>query len=142
MRHAAARPAPVSRAWGLSRAKGLGASGIGTPAQPATQDPFAVHVRLKASQQGVSPNLLHALIGAVEGSDWREVACEDLSPFVSRLGETGCRSGRSGLHTRRRGCRWHEPAFRDGSAVPVQGRPAPGATSPVTAEACATAATA
>ena len=73
---------PKSRQW-------LGAVGIHTPEQLAAQDPFEVFARLKAMQPGVSLNLLYALIGAVEGRDWRAVAREDRTSIVLRLEEMG-----------------------------------------------------
>ena len=73
---------PKSRQW-------LGAIGITSPDELKAQDPFVVYARLKATQPGVSLNLLHALIGAVENRDWRDVAREDRTSIVLRLEDTG-----------------------------------------------------
>jgi DNA transformation protein len=67
----------------------LAAIGITTPEQLAAQDPFAVYARLKANQPGVGLNLLHALIGAVENRDWRDVAREDRTSILLRLEDMG-----------------------------------------------------
>jgi DNA transformation protein len=73
---------PRSNQW-------LAAIGITTPEQLAAQDPFAVYARLKANQPGVGLNLLHALIGAVENRDWRDVAREDRTSILLRLEDMG-----------------------------------------------------
>ena len=73
---------PTSRLW-------LAAIGITTPEHLAAQDPFTVYARLKATQPGVSLNLLYALIGAVEDRDWREVARVDRTAILLRLQDMG-----------------------------------------------------
>lgn len=67
----------------------MAAIGITTPENLATQDPFAVYARLKATQPRVSLNLLYALIGAVEHRDWREVARDDRTSILLRLEDMG-----------------------------------------------------
>ena len=73
---------PKSRLW-------LAAIGITTPEHLAAQDPFAVFARLRATQPGVSLNLLYALIGAVERRDWRVVARDDRTSILLRLQDMG-----------------------------------------------------
>lgn len=73
---------PKSRLW-------LAAIGITTPEHLATQDPFAVYARLKATQPGVSLNLLYALIGAVENRHWRDVARSERTSILLRLQDMG-----------------------------------------------------
>jgi DNA transformation protein and related proteins len=75
---------PSSRRW-------LATIGVTTPAQLAAQDPFAVNARLKATQPGVSLNLLCALIGAVEHRGWRDVARVDRTTILLRLEDMGLR---------------------------------------------------
>lgn len=57
---------PKSRAW-------LAEIGIHTLAQLRATGAVPAYVALKASRRGVSLNLLYALVGAVDGLDWREV---------------------------------------------------------------------
>ncbi len=73
---------PQSRGW-------LAGMGITTPEQLAAHDPFEVYARIKAAQPRASLNLLHALIGAVEDRDWREVARMERTPILLRLEEMG-----------------------------------------------------
>jgi DNA transformation protein and related proteins len=73
---------PRSRQW-------LAGIGISTPEQLAAQDPFEVYRRIKATQSGVSLNLLYGLIGAVEHRDWRDIAREDRTSILLRLDDMG-----------------------------------------------------
>ena len=73
---------PQSRAW-------LAGIGITTAEHVAAQDPFEVYARIKAAQPRASLNLLYALIGAVEGRDWREVARQDRTGILMRLQDMG-----------------------------------------------------
>jgi DNA transformation protein len=73
---------PQSRAW-------LAGIGIDTPGQLAAQDPFEVYARIKAAQPRASLNLMYALIGAVGGRDWREVARSERTGILMRLQDMG-----------------------------------------------------
>ena len=73
---------PTSRTW-------LAGIGITTAEHVAAQDPFEVYARIKAAQPRASLNLLYALIGAVEGRDWREVARQDRTGILMRLQDMG-----------------------------------------------------
>ena len=81
--------APSFRGLGLKSRTWLAGIGITTPAQPASQDPFPVYARLKAAQPGVTLTLLYALIGAIEGRDWRDVARTERLSILLRLEERG-----------------------------------------------------
>ncbi|MFO1327145.1 MAG: TfoX/Sxy family DNA transformation protein [Rubrivivax sp.] len=73
---------PRSRAW-------LAEAGIDTPQALAATDPFEVYARIKAIQPRASVNLLHALIGAIEDRDWREVARVERTTILLRLDAMG-----------------------------------------------------
>ena len=73
---------PRSLAW-------LAEVGIETPQELAALDPFEVYARIKARQPRASVNLLYALIGAVEGRDWRDVARSERTTILLRLEEMG-----------------------------------------------------
>jgi DNA transformation protein and related proteins len=69
---------PRSRQW-------LAAVGVTEPAQLQTCDPFVLYAQLRAAQPQVSRNLLYALIGAIDGRDWRAVARDDRTSILLRL---------------------------------------------------------
>lgn len=73
---------PTSRAW-------LAAIGVHDAAQLRERDPFDVYAQLKTTQPGVSLNLIYALIGAVEGRDWRDVARRERTSILLRLEAMG-----------------------------------------------------
>lgn len=84
------RPGPATfQGLGPKSQQWLAAIGITTPEQLAAQDPFAVWARIKATQPGVSLNLLYALIGAVEHRDWRDVARDERTRILMRLQDMG-----------------------------------------------------
>lgn len=61
--------------------------GIESAEQLAGSDPFADCARLKASQPGITLNLLYALIGVVENCDWTDLARQDRLRILLRLGK-------------------------------------------------------
>jgi DNA transformation protein and related proteins len=69
---------PRSRQW-------LMAVGVTEAAQLQACDPFVLYARLRAVQPQVSRNLLYALIGAIDGRDWRVVARDDRTSILLRL---------------------------------------------------------
>jgi predicted flap endonuclease-1-like 5' DNA nuclease len=81
-----ARPAAVAAApatdlaalrnLGLRSAAMLAAAGITTPAQLRRAGAVAAFVRARRVDAGASLNLLYALAGALDGSDWRQVQRE------------------------------------------------------------------
>ncbi len=84
------RPGPPSfQGLGPTSRGALATIGITTPEHLAQHDPFAVYARLKATQPGVSLNLLYALIGAVEQRHWRDVARDDRTSILLRLQDMG-----------------------------------------------------
>lgn len=73
------------RGLGPRSASLLSHAGIHTVAQLRVADPYRVYLRLRAARPGVSLNLLYALIGAVQGLDWRVVAREQRTEIFTRL---------------------------------------------------------
>jgi DNA transformation protein len=77
----------------LSELKGLGAvsvgwltqAGIHSTRQLRQADLYALYARIKSQQSKAGINLLYALMGAVEGQDWRKIAKERRSEVLMRL---------------------------------------------------------
>jgi alkylated DNA nucleotide flippase Atl1 len=94
------RPASHTRVDGdiaLSEARGLGPAsiallgrlGVHTMPQLRAADPIELFGRARAIAPGTSLNLLYALVGAVEGRDWREVARRDRTGLLLELDRRG-----------------------------------------------------
>ena len=79
--------------FALSDMHGLGpaalrilvAAGITTVAGLRDCDPFLVYATAKRNHSRVNINFLHAIIGAIEDRDWREVARTDRTRILLRL---------------------------------------------------------
>jgi DNA transformation protein and related proteins len=69
---------PRSRQW-------LATVGVTEAFQLRSRDPFVLYAQLRAVQPQVSRNLLYALIGAIDGRDWRVVARDDRTSILLRL---------------------------------------------------------
>ena len=63
--------------------------GIATADELRALDPFEVYARLRAAVPGTSLNMLYALIGAVDGCDWRDVARHRRTEILLRLDTMG-----------------------------------------------------
>jgi DNA transformation protein and related proteins len=94
------RPAQYAANGGdvaLSNMRGLGpaslrmlvAIDVTSAKQLRAADPFDVYAAIKKNQNGASVNLLYALIGAIEGRDWREVARTEKTRILLRLDDMG-----------------------------------------------------
>jgi DNA transformation protein and related proteins len=81
----------------LSELRGLGPRsvemlvqvGINTSAQLRNADLFELYRRIKTQHPRTSLNLLYAMIGAVDGADWRDIAKERRSEILMRLDDMG-----------------------------------------------------
>jgi DNA transformation protein len=67
----------------------LADAGFASPDALRAADPFEVYARVKRVHPRASLNLLYALIGAIEGRDWREVARNDRTTLLLRLDQMG-----------------------------------------------------
>jgi len=63
--------------------------GITTAAELHSSDPFLLYAHIKTVEPSASLNLLHALIGAIENRDWRDVARDDKTRILIRLDDLG-----------------------------------------------------
>jgi DNA transformation protein and related proteins len=63
--------------------------GIATPEALFERDPFAVYAELHRMNVTRSLNMLYALIGAVEGKHWQDIARERRTEILLRLDEMG-----------------------------------------------------
>jgi DNA transformation protein and related proteins len=81
----------------LSELRGLGPAsvvmltsvGITSAAQLRKADLYQLYARIKAQHPHTSINLLYAMMGAVDGMDWREVAKERRTEVLMRLEDMG-----------------------------------------------------
>jgi DNA transformation protein len=67
----------------------LASVGVDSVAQLREADLFELYGAIKRRHAGASLNLLYALIGAVEGRDWREVARAERTSVLLRLDAMG-----------------------------------------------------
>ena len=72
----------------------LASVGMTSVAQLHCADLFELYAAIKRLHAGASLNLLYALIAAVEGRDWREVARSERTSVVLRLDEMGLPAAR------------------------------------------------
>jgi DNA transformation protein and related proteins len=81
----------------LSELRGLGPAsvvmltsvGITSAAQLRKADLYPLYARIKAQHPHTSINLLYAMMGAVDGMDWRDVAKERRTEVLMRLEDMG-----------------------------------------------------
>jgi DNA transformation protein and related proteins len=81
----------------LSELRGLGPAsvamlvsvGITTAAQLRHADLYQLYARIKAQHPHTSINLLYAMMGAVDGMDWRDVAKERRTEVLMQLEDRG-----------------------------------------------------
>jgi DNA transformation protein len=67
----------------------LAALGVHTLDDLRQRGVYQIYRQLKGSVPGTSLNFMYALIGAVEGRDWREVKRSDRTQILMRLDEMG-----------------------------------------------------
>lgn len=75
--------------FGPKSTQALATIGIHTLEELQARDVYEVYRRLKEEVPGTSLNFLYALIGAVEGRDWREVQRSNRTETLLRLDEMG-----------------------------------------------------
>ena len=73
---------PASRQW-------LGQIGIHTATQLRAADPYTTYAQLKACNPRVGLNMLYALIGAIDGLPWKQIARERRTEILLRLDDMG-----------------------------------------------------
>lgn len=86
--HSASDLVPL-RGLGPASVKMLASVGVTSAEQLRREDLYLLYQRIKARNPRASINLLYALMGAVDDTDWRSIARERRTEVLMRLDDLG-----------------------------------------------------